>query len=423
MRILVISHNSFSIKSNNGKTLAAIFSAFDKDDLAQLYFYPQSPDSDCCSNYFRITDIDIIKYIMRKTFTCGRSISYSNEILKNKVSITDKKKYSFFSKHALHLRLFRDLLWKTNIWKTEELIKWCKDFSPDIIFFHAADGGFSHQISRYIAKLLSIPLVVYITDDYVLHMRHNGFFEKIHYFRVRHIMKKTISFSSMCFAIGELMASEYSKYFNKHFEYIMNAADIVPFAASPTYHSPIIISYFGGLHLNRWKMLVRLANILKEHANLRVYTASELTDDIQKSFEIAQIEYCGCVVGDELYNARLKSDILLHVESDDVTNRAHTRLAISTKIPEYLMSGRVILGFGPEEVASMRILKDNNIGVVISSDLSDDAIKKAFLDNFSDNGKCESMRKHAYEYAKEHFDKKNISSNFRLLLESIVHNS
>ena len=422
MKVLIISNNCFSIKSNNGKTLAAIFSSFNKDDLAQLYFYPQYPDSDCCSNYFRITDVDIIKYIMRKASSCGSMILCSKGDGEDKISIADKRKYNFFSKKAKNLRIFRDFLWKTNVWETKELIKWCKDFNPDVIFFVAGNGSFAHSIALRISQFLKKPLVIYFTDDYLLYVKPT-FIQLLQHFRVKKFFQRSIDYSSMRFAIGELMANEYGKYFNKHFEYIMNAVDIVPFVASPTYQSPIIISYFGGLHLNRWKMLVRLANILKEYVHLRVYTASELTDEIQQSFAIAQIEYCGCVVGDELCNARLKSDVLLHVESDDVTNRAYTRLAISTKIPEYLISGRIVLGFGPEEVASMKILKDNNIGVVISSDLSDDAIKKAFLDNFSDNGKCESMRKRAYEYAREHFDKKSISSNFRLLLESVVHNS
>ena len=422
MRVLIVSNNCFSKKLNNGKTLTAIFSSFNKDELAQLYFYPQQPDSDCCFNYFRITDLDIIKHILGKTDTCGKVISCSREVMEDKISISDKKEYSFFSKKARNLRIFRDFLWKTNVWESEKLLTWCKDFNPDLIFFVAGNGGFAHSIALRISKFLKKPLVIYFTDDYLLYVKPT-LIQLLQHFRIKKFFQKSINYSSMCFAIGELMANEYGKYFNRHFKCIMNAVDIVPFAAPPTYSSPIIISYFGGLHLNRWKMLVRLASILKEYIHLCVFTASELTDEIQKSFSDAQIEYCGCVVDDELYKARLKSDVLLHVESDDTKNRAYTRLAISTKIPEYLISGRVVLGFGPEEVASMRILKDNDVGVVISSDLPGDAIKKAFLDNFSDNVKCEFMRKRAYMYAREHFDKKSISSNFRLLLESVIHNS
>jgi hypothetical protein len=38
MKVLVISHNSFSKSSNNGKTLEALFSEFRRDNIYQLFF-------------------------------------------------------------------------------------------------------------------------------------------------------------------------------------------------------------------------------------------------------------------------------------------------------------------------------------------------------------------------------------------------
>ena len=43
--ILLISQNSLSLHANNGKTLTNIFQKWDKDNLAQLYFQDEIPES------------------------------------------------------------------------------------------------------------------------------------------------------------------------------------------------------------------------------------------------------------------------------------------------------------------------------------------------------------------------------------------
>ncbi len=202
MKALVISHNAFSKVSNNGKTLESIFSCFDSVDLAQIYFYPQNPDLDYCFNFYRITDIDIIKRIFLRSRKCGGLVSCSSNSVVDENTQSDKKKFTFFSKYSRCIRLFRDILWKTYVWKTKELIEWLKKFNPDVIFFLAGDGGFAHQISWYISRLLSKPLVVYITDDYFLYKKNESIFERIHHYRIKRFMMESIKLSSFRFAIG-----------------------------------------------------------------------------------------------------------------------------------------------------------------------------------------------------------------------------
>ena len=61
------------------------------------------------------------------------------------------------------------------------------------------------------------------------------------------------------------------------------------------------------------------------------------------------------------------ADAFLHIESDDESYCSLTKLSVSTKIPEYLISSRLVIGYGPVYLASMKLLKDNNIGIVISN--------------------------------------------------------
>jgi glycosyltransferase involved in cell wall biosynthesis len=57
--------------------------------------------------------------------------------------------------------------------------------------------------------------------------------------------------------------------------------------------------------------------------------------------------------------------VLLHVEAFDDTVRAYTRLSLSTKIPQYMSSGRPILAYGPGELASCRYIADCDCGRVV----------------------------------------------------------
>ena len=55
----------------------------------------------------------------------------------------------------------------------------------------------------------------------------------------------------------------------------------------------------------------------------------------------------------------------MHVEAFDKKNRKITRLSMSTKISEYVASGAQVLAIGPSDVASMRCLADNRLGLCV----------------------------------------------------------
>lgn len=57
-KVLVVSHNVFSTTSNMGKTMVAFFNSWDRENIAQLYFHTEVPNSDICKKFFRITDFD-----------------------------------------------------------------------------------------------------------------------------------------------------------------------------------------------------------------------------------------------------------------------------------------------------------------------------------------------------------------------------
>lgn len=420
-KILIISHNSFSKVFNNGKTLESIFGDFDKENLAQIFFSEnEQPDFEYCNDYFKITDTAVLKSILSGFSDCGEIVKTISSKTNNE-EIKDLKTQStifeFVKSKANYLTLFRDILWSFNSWKSKSLINWIRNYNPDVIFYVGGNYGFSHKIARYISKEFKLPLASYFTDDYLIYPLNKNFFEYLQHQRIKLFYPKTINQSSLCYAIGDLMSREYSNYFKKDFIPIMNSIDIQDYVKCKP-NASIELSYFGGLHLNRWRMLIKLANLLTD-VRINVYSIEKPNEDILNLFIESKINFKGAIEGESLKKAIQSSDILLHVESNDLYYKSLTKLSISTKIPEYLMSGRFILGFGPEDVASMRIISDNQIGKVISSTLSDNQIKIELENIISDFSLRETIGKKGYDFAIQHYDNKKNSKKFKTQLEKI----
>ena len=260
MRVLVISHNSFSKSSNNGKTLEALFSTFPKENMYQLFFNDnEDPDWEFSSKFFKITD----KAIIKRCFIFGEK---PGQIVQNELQIkpqhhTAKLNSNKYSRNFL-LSL-RDVLWYLTHGKLDRLFTWLNSAGIDIIFFTGGDSIFSHRVATKVSKTLKIPVCVYFTDDYILYPKPVTIFDKVRILYLKNQFKYTVRNAVACFAIGESMAKEYQKFFNKDFVPLMNCIDIIE-KEKFSLNDNIIISYFGGLHLDRDLMILRLGKILFE---------------------------------------------------------------------------------------------------------------------------------------------------------------
>ena len=421
MKILDITGNPFSKELNNGKTHEALFSSFEKEELCQLYTRPVDNgliDFDFCHSYYCVSDFDVLKRLTLRSRICGIEVSNSDAVANqgnDYITFSDKK----ISSYPEIIRLLRDLMWHTNVWKNKNLEQWLFKEKPDLVFVDGGGECFLFDIALYIAKKIHVPLVSYYTDDYLITPLLNGFVSKIRHKRLDKTLKKVVGCSSLCYAIGEEMAEEYGKYFHKEFGYIMNSIAVMPYVEKLDSSKRITISYFGSLGLNRGRMIGRLAKILGSEVEIKVYTFSHLTQEDSEWLNAQGVSLNEGVKGEEFHNAVYDSDILLHVESDDDDNRAFTRLAVSTKIPEYLMHSRSVLGFGPTEVASMRLLSKNDVGVVVSSEVEDQDIYRAVSVLF-DKSCREEYSKKGYKYACDFFDREKNANRFKKQIEQII---
>lgn len=415
MKILVISNNPFSNYFNNGKTLESLFSWVPKENLAQLFFHDSFiPDFDYCRNYFKVSDKEVLSNILNGR-SCGKKVisdnSSDDEFVQHKRTID-----------LSSLQIFRDYLWMFGFRKTKRalLYKWILDFSPTHVFFVGGNCGFAHDIAIDIANLSKSELFSYFTDDYIIYPKYKNILKKIQKFRLKHIYRNTINNSLLCFVIGESMASEYSKFYNRSFLPIMNSVPMVEFPRKENCDD-FIISYFGNLGLNRWKMIVRFAQLLnnvclvnKQNVILQVYSTSLPNDHVKELFEKYNVQYMGLVLGDEYREALIKSNLLLHIESDDVYTQSLTRLSISTKLPEYMVTRRPIIAYGPKNVASILLLLNNNIGYVIDSEQSKLHSENQLNEILSiKRTEYDKLSKRAYDYVSNNFSLDKVVERFK----------
>jgi glycosyltransferase involved in cell wall biosynthesis len=373
-RVLVISHNVFSTTSNMGKTLSAFFTEWDSDKLAQLYFHSEVPNSITCKNYYRITDFNILRSIFKRQDV--GDILTRNDINRANTR-TDKGIksgiYQYGRKRKPYMYCGRNLLWRFGKWHTPRLEEWIDQFDPQIIFFAAGDYIFSFNIALSIAESRNIPLVVSFVDDYYLVQRKSisPLYWINRYFFNRKFAE-IVGKSAAYLTISDQMKEVYFNTFKKEGHVMMTASSILDILNNKT-SSSIKISYIGNLGYNRWKPLVQIGRALKsinykeEQLHIDVYSSEKRDEVLKHLTEENGIQFKGFLDSNQVIEIMHESTLLLHVEElDNKINKEKIKYSISTKIADSLASGTCLFAYGPEGVASIDYLKQNNAACVVT---------------------------------------------------------
>lgn len=374
MKVLIVSHNVFSTASNMGKTLHSYFSGFGDYELGQFYIHSEIPTDRICQNYFRITDIEMLRSILSRR--SGQIFRESDVVLGALSPRTDTgntaKLYQKARRRTPLVYMLRNLWWFLGVWNTKLLRKWLDDFDPDIVFFASGDYAFMYKIARHIATSRRIPLAVVCMDDYYIHNKNagklGGRFMHMLFMRQVH---KTMDYSSCVFTICEKMATDYQRLFGTVCHVLHTAASI---------QKPLdlcqsnAISYIGNLGYDRDKQLVAIGRALKslpvegKPDFIDVYTAERNPEKLKNLVEENGIKYHGAIPSDEVLRVMGRSLAVIHTESFDEHIQKSVAYSVSTKIADSLASGTCIFAYGPENVASIQYLSENSAAFCITSE-------------------------------------------------------
>ncbi len=375
MKVLLISHTVLSKTNNMGKTLMSYFNNWNSNDIAQLYVHSEVPtNSSVCKNYYRFTDIDAIKSIFIP-YIKGKEYS-SSKIKSNRITArTDngiiRKAYIAGSKRKSWSMALREVIWYFSHWETIELKEWVDNFSPDIIFLASGDYAFIYNIAYKISDYVNKPLVVSCVDDFYFYNRNeNSLLGRLVYKSYMKTVYKTMAKATNIFTICDAMNREYTELFGKTC-HVLHTASIEKKLIF--YKNRKQISYIGNLDFNRYKQLINIGRTLKkinigeEPLSLNIYSGV-LNEEIIRELTIENgIHFHGEISSEDVLEVMRNSMIVIHTEDFDEEVKKMVRFSVSTKIAESLMYGPCLVAYGPQGIASIDYLKENQVAYVITS--------------------------------------------------------
>lgn len=388
-KVLIISHNLYDNTNNIGKTLVSLFDGWPQNKLAQLYFRNDKPSFKFCTQYYCITDKEVFKSILTlNTKKSGFILKRDTEM---KLSQNENNLYQIGNRRKPIISFIRDFIWSFGNWKSKDLENWLWNVAkPDVILFVPNDYTLAYRVALYVEKIIHKPIIPFYMDDAFYYRCKTDFIDSIRRWKLRNFAKKIHQNAKEIFTICDYMSDEYEQLFGLPCKAFVNSVrvDKIPKAKM---NGKLVLSYIGNLHSNRWKAIVDIGKALEQinreediNAILRIYSGSVLENKVKEEFaQIKSIEFHGRIPAEEVRSKQLEANILIHVEAFDRDSVNSTRLSLSTKIPEYLSSNRVIFAYGPSSVASMRYLSDFKIAITCCehSTLYDSLKRVLMLDN------------------------------------------
>ncbi len=374
LRVLVVSHNVLSESSGMGKTLANMLSCVPEENLAQLYFHSEVPTLDMCTNYYRVTDGDVLRSLITRR---AKGTAFAKgDIQKGLCSArTDSgaasKAYQFGRRRTPLVYSVRNALWKMGVWDGSRLRAWVRNFAPDVIFFASGDYSFAYKVAYRISCECEAPIVMWCCDDYYLGDRMaSSFFGRL---CRKSLMKKvrcvTGRMASLV-VISDEMKRDYARFFECPIQVLRIAAEENPFTLAAQKRSGVV--YAGSLGVGRAKVLAQMGAELAEaridgFEHIDVYTGDR-SEQARTLLENTRGVLVHAALSKDALQKKLGSaKYILHVESSEERFKARTKYSISTKIGESLQSGACIVACGPSDLASMAYLKRANAALMVEA--------------------------------------------------------
>lgn len=369
-RVLVISNNCFSAADSNGRTLGNYFLGWNKDALAQFFLQSVYPDNTYCSNYFRVTDKEVLALFKGNDFTGGRVCVSSDSLeFSGKNASGNKPK-----RNSLTM-LARDYIWRHSNWRCKGFDKWVSEFNPELILLQAGDFPYMFDLAVDVADMCSVPLVVFNTEGYYFksfdYFRSRGIAHLVYPFfwkRLRHSVERAYRKSSCNIFSCEELCDDYKTQLGIGGFVIYTSSSIHPVEARD--RNSFIVSYCGNLGIGRHKGLIEIGKALQEISPslvIDVYGRAP-NNEIKSLLDSSPgVVFNGPISYEKVIDVIRNSDLLVHVESFDPFYVEDIKYGFSTKIADYLSSGLCFLVYAPSSLACSSYVNKYDIAYQVSS--------------------------------------------------------
>lgn len=425
MKVLIISHNPISNQSNMGKTFLSLFSGFAPQELCQLYIYPTIPNEKRCNSYYRITDKQVLRSLMKFQRPGGRILP--EQIREEHTAFEESGDESLYrsrkNKSALR-RLLRDTMWCMSRWYGPELKAWLAEEKPDCIFVAPGVAKFIHNFALKISGDLNIPVVTYVCDEYYFVKRPDTALDRLRLSLLKGKIDALMAQTSHLVVISEEFKADYSEKFGVDTTTLMTGSAFQIAEETSVPENPTAISYFGNVRCNRYVSLGEIGQTLDEinrelgtDYRLNIYTAEKNQEILEQLQKHTSIKLCGFVAGEAFQEALRQSQLLLHTEAFDEDSIDFVRHSVSTKIADSLASGIPLVAYGPECISSMKHLLRH--GCAISA-VSREELRSALITAFTDGAARKNAAEKGLSAARSYHDSQVTGQRMKQIMESVT---
>jgi len=421
INVLVLTKGVWRNDNNTGNTLNDIF--FDwNGDVNSIYCTSENPNNNICKSSFNIPEKDLY----RKIFHTSNNVKRHIEIDENTIKKEDDEFYRFFRLNRTHfLYMARDVLWKLVNWKTKKLEKYILNCNIDVIFTIVYDAVYMHDLVKYVHHLTRKPVIIYFMDDYYTYKQFSlSPFFWIRRIYIRRYIRNTVEISERFYAITKKQIDEYQQALNIPIELLYKGASFSVKPKANVVQDTITIVYAGNIMSGRWKTLARIAEVVREQNSnnnkvlLKIFTKNPMTKRIERKIGFFEgVVFGGAISAEQAQQQILDADIVLHVESFNLSYKFSTRLSFSTKLVDYFKNNKCIFAVGWKKAASIEYLIENDAAEVA---ISTEEIKPKLLELIENQDKRKAYADQAWKCGEKNHQISHIQQMFRMNLTKII---
>lgn len=432
-KILILSRDSWNTSNNSGNTLSNLFQNWSTDRIAHLYCRDEIPNNNVCTKYFKISESLLFRKLLKKAKVAGLGFERKhgtigeNHVIELKNERAEKKIYDFFRDKRWHIFLWaRELLWKLVNWKSNELKLFLEEFDPEIIYSPSHDSFYMHDLLYFVKKNTNAKIVYFHCDDLVTYRQYSlSPLFWINRFILRQYMNKSIKCADKNYCIIDEQAKVYKNIYNINFDLLYKTGTFKTMPSIKQNNNPLKIIYTGNVGHGRIASIIEIATALEKininglKAKLYLYITNPIDEAVNtKLIRTKAVEIMGKVPYNEIPAILANADILVHVESFQKQQMLLTSLSFSTKLVDYFEAGKPIFALGWENAASIKYLKDNNIGILATSNKG---VYDVLINAISNKKKLNLLGEKTWVFGEKHHNKDVFLKKFEDDLEQIIY--
>lgn len=369
-RVLYIGDHAIGFRNSSGITLANLYADYPREAITQ--YTPHAPGVPAVG---LVVSVPRVESLLTAPFAAayrgflrtrrgGGSPSPHNSV---KV-----ERQSRLARLAGHLAAAADLAPVRLPLRTRKLLR---KGEPEVI--HAIIGRM-RTLRRVLkaARVLGIPVVPHLTDDWIGTIFPNGELGGRARARALRLVGELMERSPVLLVIGDAMAAEYGHRYGKPCVVAAAAVDPADFAPAYASHSgPRRLLYVGSPHVGRAEMADRVALFAKDRGWEVV--VHPLLPELWRQWS-SVVTIAEQLPSEDVPAALCRADALLFPESLDPGVADYTRLSVSTKLSQFIASGRPILAIGPAGQGSIEELRHNAPRAIVLDGVDDARLDAGF---------------------------------------------